>query len=1382
MNKPIAPNGNENREAVASLGGYVYQVYQAALAWLELGESEFLFLEVAEDYVKAAREALDAVQVKATTRTVTINSDDIVASIDSFVELRTKNPQLDIRLRHLTTSQIGREKSGTDRIGETPTLEAWRSIARTGDVSPLRDILLASKISQQTKSFITSLDDGEFREEFLKRIHFDCGALEVKFLKKQLQAKIISLLQDRGGVASQANECLNNILVHLLEKSTQQTDRFVDRASLEQLLEAATHVPVNRAQLDAQNELIAKALTASIPKSTELVSSRLARPRPVDEVPLPTAVAQRTALVSRIVSSLEECGVSWILGAAGVGKTVAARLAARREGGNWASVNLRGLSSDQVSDLISTTSNLIAKERDIHGLLVDDLECTFEPHVVEKFLNLISVCNRRDLLLLVTAPRPAPSDLLFVADLPANIETTLEDFTEEDVQEILTSLAVGGPHWAKYIHLVSGGGHPQLAIATIQSMQRAGWDTDEFRTLNSLLAGNPEIEQVRAQTRQRLINSLPDGSKRLLERLSLTIGGFRRSLVLDIAQVAPVVVDAGMLFDNLIGSWIDQQEKDRFSLSPLLSNFASSSLTDKQKELVNFEIANSLIKPRSLDPITVNSALMAAWAGKNENVLFQLCISVVSASRHDLEMIAPHLMMLTHMRTDIFAYEDNAVISQIFRGSQLLLLCYAENGAQTFGAALESFRKEANRVRPEKLRAGMELIIYSKLLLSEPVFGPMPQFLSILQELDALFENKSKKIPPYLFESEVQFTDVSSSISFMFLNQTRQTKKISDLRSTFDSLNACTAEFRAKIFKSYDVPELPVDIDMLISGAWLKEHDANTIDPSAHSSAYAHMEKLARGWGRQDLSVACRKYQAIILDEYGNDKDSALSVLNDGLSIYGLTNSELIRAKAKVLYRANDHQASLELSTTLIEGDTPLSETEKAFLGREAAICAERQGDFETARRYYLYGADAAEACGLPDMIPMHIGLLADAALASWHTGDRETCLREIAVVLEKLPALDPESSLRAAHCHAVSRHILLWIDQEATGEVRYIANDEIPRIYPGLVSNPEPHPDIGERFLPTLELSWYMLAQIENHCLLDVGITKRMDAHLPNGPVREGLFLLTRGRMYRAFHQRNVDLFVATLADTVAEIALMSKLDGKEKNFNVKNVTFGSFPLPTADEMNALLNLTELQILSFAATCFLSNDAASYDKLMAALVAPEGFRRRDELFECLAGKANATDYYTRYAELLSVGRKALDENSPLAPLEVFELTMKLVETGKLAGRSRLLSKQALIWLRERWGFIVEKQRFLLRQPSRYERNISDVCAQDEPNETTKILVILLAILPTLSISNQSEIKLAIDGMLKTERRSIASKFAPAATQDATLETQQANTPEDQQT
>ena len=129
-----------------------------------------------------------------------------------------------------------------------PTLDAWRALAKTGDLAPLRKILENSKLSEQTKKYIHSLDDNEFREDFLKRIHFDCGALESKYLLRQLNSKLLALIKERGGVFSQVDGCLSSILMTLLHKAIQKEDRFVDRNTLEDLLEKATQIPVNRAQ------------------------------------------------------------------------------------------------------------------------------------------------------------------------------------------------------------------------------------------------------------------------------------------------------------------------------------------------------------------------------------------------------------------------------------------------------------------------------------------------------------------------------------------------------------------------------------------------------------------------------------------------------------------------------------------------------------------------------------------------------------------------------------------------------------------------------------------------------------------------------------------------------------------------------------------------------------------------------------------------------------------------------------------------------------------------------------------------------------------------------------------------------------------------------
>ncbi|MEJ1376498.1 MAG: hypothetical protein RPU32_00755 [Candidatus Sedimenticola sp. (ex Thyasira tokunagai)] len=336
------PSGDPAREAIDSLRGYLYQIYQSALAWTEIKEGESLFLEVAEDFAVAATNALEAIQVKETAGRVTVNSDDIVASIDSFIELQEKNPSLNVSLRHLTTSTIGKEKSPKHRIGETPTLIMWRNLAKTGELSDLRRILGNSKLSAKSKKYIADLSGTDLREKFLRKIHFDCGAPDSRFLARQISSRVSKLVIERGGVHSQAANCTASILLSLLKLSTNKNrdDRFVDRTGLEEHLQAATQITLNRAQFEAQNRLMEKALSASVSSGTDLSGSRSTKPSPVSEVPLPTALANRNEDVGQLLQNLERSGICWISGAAGMGKTVAARVLAHKNEGDWASINL----------------------------------------------------------------------------------------------------------------------------------------------------------------------------------------------------------------------------------------------------------------------------------------------------------------------------------------------------------------------------------------------------------------------------------------------------------------------------------------------------------------------------------------------------------------------------------------------------------------------------------------------------------------------------------------------------------------------------------------------------------------------------------------------------------------------------------------------------------------------------------------------------------------------------------------------------------------------------------------------------------------------------------------------------------------------------------
>ena len=798
------PLGDPSREAIDSLRGYVYQIYQSALAWTELEYDELLYLEVAEDFAIVAKGALEAVQVKETGRRVTINSEDIIATIDSFVELQGKNPSQKVTLRHLTTSDIGKEKKREYRIGDAATLHAWRKLAMAGNLSDLRRVLGKSKLSKESKDYIKSLDDDEdLRERFLKRIHFDCGAPESRLLARQINSRISELLIDRDGVHSQTQNCVANILLTLLKLSTNSNrdERHVDRCGLEEHLEAATQVTQNRADFETQNRLINKALSAALSSEAGLSSARPLRPSPVAETPLPKALASRENDMRQLQQILESFGLCCIAGAAGMGKTVSARVLAHKNGGDWAVLNLRGQPSQQVAQALVQAADSM-RSFGLRGLIVDDLGWVMEPSVLDSLHYLVHSANRSDVLLVLNSSDSPTSDFLFACNLQVGIARTLSEFTEEDIQEILAKYGVSNTHWTKYIHLVSGGGHPQLATAFIQHMVAAGWNPKELQTLDALIQGSPAISEVRKRTRQRLLTDMPESTRRFIERLSLKTGGFRRELAIDLGKLDPPISDAGIVLDTLTGSWVDQLEGDRFNLSPLLSGFAEKTLGTNEKEEIHTAIANSLTKKRSLDVIDMNSALFAAWSSKNEAAIFKLCMAILCSDFSELEMIAPYLPMFTMFRTDTIAYPAKATISHMVRAVQVLLVNQQSNPPTKIQDALRCFSEEAKNVEQDEASAStlINVFVYSKLLLQTSKAGMGTGFIGVIRELDQLLENENCVLPSETLEvmKELEKGGITA-IGVMFVNQARQLTKIKELTAVFDFLESSSSELRSRL-------------------------------------------------------------------------------------------------------------------------------------------------------------------------------------------------------------------------------------------------------------------------------------------------------------------------------------------------------------------------------------------------------------------------------------------------------------------------------------------------------------------------------------------------------------------------------------------------------
>jgi hypothetical protein len=321
------PDGDPSRQAIASLRGYAYQIYASALAWLALGDTEELYLEVAEDYAVAVEGALRAVQVKDTAESgsLTINSESVRNTLDGFVDLVERNREREITLQFLSTSPIGRERKIEDRIEGEGALLYWRKAAAGADVAPLRAILEGIALTDRVREYINNRSDEVLRNDLLRRIHWDCGRPEIGILREELDSTLIRYGARRLGLPAVESARLGaHVLQKLLATATVVGCRRLTANDLFVLLSEATRVSISRSDLDAVLNAVAiqfgqrQAGTASDSSRRQLEIE--------SELPLPLLLARRSDVVQPVCDVLNRHGGAFITGGTGMGKTLVARL------------------------------------------------------------------------------------------------------------------------------------------------------------------------------------------------------------------------------------------------------------------------------------------------------------------------------------------------------------------------------------------------------------------------------------------------------------------------------------------------------------------------------------------------------------------------------------------------------------------------------------------------------------------------------------------------------------------------------------------------------------------------------------------------------------------------------------------------------------------------------------------------------------------------------------------------------------------------------------------------------------------------------------------------------------------------------------------------
>jgi hypothetical protein len=1298
-----APSGDPTAQAIASLRGYAYQLYASGLAWLDLRPGQELYLEVAQDYAVATQDALRAVQVKDTTANVTINSEDIRDALDGFVDLVERNPGREVHLHFLSTCAIGQEKKGEDRANGEPTLIYWRRAAAGADIRPLRDVLKKVVLSDRVRGFIDARDDVVLRDEFLRRIQWDCGQLTIEALQRELENGLLRYHVERFQAAARREQLAAAVVQRVLATIIQGGQPRLTDGDLLALVTDTSSVLVPRGGFEAALQNFGAALGGAQGQAPleAVAPARLLEPE--RELPLPRLLAERQDVTRDLLQRTRENGAVFVTAGTGCGKTTVARLTARAESSPWCILDLRDSSAELIAQRLDHSLGALGASR-YHGIILDDLNEIEDPGARRALARFLSALRRRDMLCLITAYRQPSSRALSELGLSENAHLAVPDLSLAEITTMVAAAGGKGDKWPEAVQRASAWGHPQCVQAVISGLRRRGWPAEE---LKSLLSFSPaaDLDVERRATRSRIVAILSADSSRLLYRISLLFGRFDRSLALSVGAIDPALPEPGAQLDQLIGPWVELTALRDMRVSPLLENAGAEVLAPAEAKRVHETAAQHILGGRSVSIDKANFGFLHALLGEQEWLLMRLAYNIITTSSETRRQLSEWMGTLRRQRLDQKIYPNGRIaVSILLRLAQFLLIApNAEPNA--IRNCWRTLQAELTEIEDAEALEHLEYMILAKALFAQEAIAHLPDTVGLILRFAALSERDSERRA--MLDQRTPSTDghTHSILGTFFITYALRMPSVPDLQRAFDTLNATTPELRAALMD--DLSEMPGDSGYVVSHAWLEESKRERPDWPAHLAAYGRMAEQAQSWGYRDLSIRCHIVRGIILDEYLNDSDAALRALDDAEEILS-ADPALDRARAKIFYRRKDHEAALRLfreNAGQMELREPAART---YMLREAAISAAELGEWAEAREWFAAAREVASSAATANMKLMAIGLRADEAVAAYQAGYVIAALKGLDTALDEIAPFDPASSIAAGYRHRVIRHSILWLFGKAT-DTRVGVGAEPTVMVPGMCSNPEPT-DVSDLPFGSADYARYLLVQAEIASGVSAGIERGVRAHL-GGRAIPNMELLVRGtRMEFLARRLDAKRYITALPSWVdSQIWLNANLDVVQRS-DSQNPVYGEIPQATPEQL-----LTERAVFSAEDALLSFGIMAAFQRRPDALATlceegseiPIGYPGRN-ILEVMSSGQSREEKLPSYAAV-EIHRVA--HRGTLTPDELFVACVRFVQWAKKSNLQRVLIPSLEAWARATWECAIEEQRFNLRSPASSVAAIREILA-----------------------------------------------------------------------
>lgn len=1061
----IIPEVERQRQAVASIRGYVYQIVASALAWAALAEDEVLLLEVADDFSIATSEALTLTQVKdvATGPATTLRTTGVVDTINGFWRLRNSNRARRVRAVYMTTATFGRERGGP-LPAPTKGLDEWRLAALEGrDLTGLKALLLSLPLDTDLLSWLEQESDAVIREELLRRMRWEGGQPDLAQLD-ELLADRLALTADRLGLMpSDGRRARDAILYAVMRRIVDPDTRQLTRAQFLETFEAATSVSMPMSAV-RRGPGPGESASATSRLGEILIDARV--------IPASPLHIERTAITQAASSGLSGGAIVWLHASSGGGKTTAARDVVRMSNRGWYLIELRDLKPEAVAERLRLARQA-TQYRDFGGLILDDVPAAGLPRLALQFALLSEAVRQVDGGLVVTAYRPPPPSLS-----NGVVPFGLPPLEETEVGQIVARAGGDAARWMRSVWL-SSGGHPQLVAARITGLKARGWPTGE--DLQGILPGDRalDLDLERDAVRERLIEDLPDRPRSLLYRLSLLIGGFDRGLAVAAGAATPALGQPGDALDFLVGPWIETARAGRFRVSPLVADAGSRTLSAPEQTAVHAAICDDLLARRPIPGEHVAQLLLSGLVADHVEALKAIGVFVMTVKDENRDILFEHLEPLTFFSTETPLVKQDPEAACLARLAQLKV-AVARSPAKTIRRILGRLRTElSGSKRPgDILQAALFTV-----LSGQTASLPPADWFGLVREMEGLDLRLPVETRDTL-RARTTYAGSEQPADFMFTWRTAHLQSIDELEGLFTALDDVDPAVRDRYLATLN--DTAATVRSAIQSPWVRDADADGFDAVAAAARYIDLQAIAERWARPEITVQCIAARTTLLSEYADRHDDALAVLETAeLSWPG--NPLLQRERIKIFFRLGRHEAVVEQTRRFL-GQEAGDAIDRAHMLRELAVSTHRLGDPAEAAR--LFGEAAAEAALIPTMTDMQAGLLGDQAQVEFETGRREAALRTLIAAARVADGLDREAR-RGEFVTRMLAGLAAWMVNRLAG-----GDDDAAAVKLGGCSGAAIDADWPQP-VPQKEALWYQAAAVERQLGLDIGVRAEVQARV---------------------------------------------------------------------------------------------------------------------------------------------------------------------------------------------------------------------------------------------------------------------------------------------